>query len=229
MDFKEKVLQIPLVYTWKLKQQKKKFKGSVQYCEERYQHHGNSGSGSYLHLAEFKAGFLNEFIAQNKINTVLEFGCGDGNQLTFAKYPHYIGLDISASAIKMCYNLFKTDHTKSFYLYDSLAFYDRIGLFKAELTLSLDVLYHLVEPEIFENYIRHLFESSTRYVIIYASDFNLEAETIHYHDKKRNFTGYVDKNIHGWKLKEIIKNKYHVEKYNEKGSLPDFYIYEKTP
>lgn len=228
MGFKEKILEIPFVKNWKIRQNKKQFKGSVKYWEERYKHNGNSGSGSYLHLAEFKAEFLNGFVAQNKIKTVLEFGCGDGNQLTLARYPHYIGLDVSESAIKMCFDLFKTDLTKSFYLYDSLAFHDRTGLFKAELTLSLDVLFHLIEPEIFENYIRHLFESATRFVIIFASNFNLEAETIHVHDKRRSFTGFVDKNIKGWKLKEIIKNKYPVDKYKEKGSLSDFYIYEKS-
>jgi len=228
MKLKQRILEISLIKNWKRNQQKKNFKGSEKYWEDRYQQHGNSGSGSYHHLAESKAEFLNEFVLRNKINTVLEFGCGDGNQLTLAKYPKYIGLDVSPTAVKMCYNLFITDQTKSFYLYNSLAFYDRAGLFNADLTISLDVLFHLVEPEIFKNYIHHLFVSSTKYVIIYASDYNQKEEPIYRHENRRNFTSYVNKNIKGWKLKEIIKNKYPVDKYKERGSLSDFYIYEKT-
>lgn len=227
MNLKQVILKIPIIEIWKRNQQKKKFKGSEHYWEARYKSQGNSGSGSYQHLAEFKAEFLNEFIRQNKINTILEFGCGDGNQLTLAKYPQYIGLDVSPTAVMICADLFKTDQTKSFYLYNSLAFVDKAGLFNADLTISLDVLFHLVEQAIFENYIQHVFESSNRYVIIYASDYNQVDEPIYRHENRRNFTSYVDKNIKDWKLKEIIKNKYPVDKYKERGSLSDFYIYEK--
>lgn len=228
MNMKNRISEIPLFKKWKRNQQKKNFTSSANYWEERYKHKGNSGSGSYKHLAEFKSEVLNEFVINHNINTVLEFGCGDGNQLTFANYPTYIGLDVATTAIKMCYDRFTSDYTKSFFLYDSLAFHDRTGIFKADLVLSLDVIFHLVELEIFENYIRHLFQSSTKFVIIYASDYDQEVEPIYRHEHRRNFTIYIDKNIRGWKLREMIKNKYPADKYKEQGSLSDFYIFEKT-
>lgn len=40
----------------------------------------------------------------------------------------------------------------------------------ADLSLSLDVIYHLVEDEVFETYINTLFKSARRYVIIYSSN-----------------------------------------------------------
>ena len=40
----------------------KKFKSSNTYWKERYKTGGNSGSGSYNHLSEFKAKILNDFI-----------------------------------------------------------------------------------------------------------------------------------------------------------------------
>jgi len=228
MTLKEKLLQIPLLKEWKKNQQKKKFKGSESYWEERYQTAGNSGAGSYDHLAEFKAEFLNNFVTRHAIKTVIEFGSGDGNQLTIANYPSYIGLDVSPTAVKMCYNRFKTDHTKSFYVYNSLAFYDRARVFNADLTMSLDVLYHLVEKEIFENYLLHLFAAANKYVIIYASDYNQKEEPLYRHENRRAFTDFVSKNIPEWKLKEVVKNKYSPEEYKEKGSASDFFIYEKT-
>ncbi|MBP7808085.1 MAG: hypothetical protein KA163_02215 [Bacteroidia bacterium] len=213
---------------WKRKQQQKKFKGSEQYWEDRYREKGNSGSGSYEHLATFKAELLNSFVKENAIKTVIEFGSGDGNQLTIAQYPNYIGLDVSPTAINLCYNLFKEDKTKSFYIYNSMAFYDNAKLFKADLSLSLDVLYHLVEKEIFEAYLLHLFAAANKYVIIYASDYNQEVAPVFQHENRRSFSDFVNKNIKGWKLKEVIKNKYPVNEYGLQGSLSDFFIYEKT-
>lgn len=227
MTFKEKLLTLPIIKEWKSKQQEKKFKGSGQYWEERYKSQGNSGSGSYDHLAEFKAEFLNNFVLQNNIQTVIELGCGDGNQLKLARYPVYLGLDISPTAVNICYNLFKADQTKSFYVYDTKAFYDNAGIFKSELSLSLDVLYHLVEKEIFEKYLQHLFAAAERYVIIYASDFNQDKEPMFKHENRRSFTDFVEKNIKGWKLKELVKNKYSIEEFGLKGSHSDFFIYEK--
>jgi hypothetical protein len=228
MSLKKKIFEIPFVKNWKRNQEKKKFKGSALYWDERYQAAGNSGSGSYDHLAEHKAEVINEFVAKNGLKTVMEFGCGDGNQLQIAKYPAYIGLDVSHTAVKMCSDLFKQDPTKSFYVYNTLAFTDKARLFHADLTMSLDVLYHLVEKEIFEGYIRHLFAAADKFVIIYASDYNQSEEPVYQHENRRSFTDFVTKQIPGWKLKEVVKNKYPVSTHKEKGSLSDFFIYEKT-
>src|SRR5437899_4317923 len=58
----------------------------------------NSGLGSYDKLAEFKAEVLNGFVKENTIKSVIEYGCGDGNQLKFAEYPSYLGFDVSVKA-----------------------------------------------------------------------------------------------------------------------------------
>ncbi len=228
MGLKEKILEISFVKKWKRNQQKKIFKGSAKYWDERYKEKGNSGSGSYDHLAEYKADILNDFVKKNNLQTIIEFGSGDGNQLTIAKYPKYIGLDISPTAVKICYDQFKADQTKSFYVYNTMAFHDNARVFNADLTLSLDVLYHLVEKEIFETYLIHLFAASNKYVIIYASDYNQAEEPVYQHENRRSFTDFITKNIKAWKLKEILKNKYPVSEFKEKGSLSDFFIYEKV-
>ena len=86
-----------------------------------------------------------------------EFGCGDGHQLLLAQYPRYIGLDISKTAIGLCKRKFSGDPTKSFFAYDGDCFVDRAGVFAADLAMSLDVVYHLVEDPTFESYMTHLF------------------------------------------------------------------------
>ena len=74
------------------------FRHSAQYWDDRYRLAGNSGAGSYGRLADFKANVLNEFVAREKIASVVEFGCGDGNQLSLSRYPRYTGFDVSEHA-----------------------------------------------------------------------------------------------------------------------------------
>ena len=75
---------------------------SREYWEERYSQGGNSGAGSYGHLAEFKAEVINGFIEQHEIKNVIEWGCGDGNQLGLFRCEEYIGYDVSETAIEIC-------------------------------------------------------------------------------------------------------------------------------
>jgi hypothetical protein len=49
---------------------------SNSYWEARYGAGGSSGAGSYGRLAAFKAAFVNAFVADNHIRSVLDLGCG---------------------------------------------------------------------------------------------------------------------------------------------------------
>ena len=163
---------------------------SSDYWENRYTENGNSGPGSYGDLADFKAKVLNDFVELNNIEKVIELGCGDGNQLSKSDYPSYIGLDISNKAINHCRKIFGRDNTKTFYNYSQ----SNQTVFKGDLLLSLDVIFHLVEEEVFVDYMNKLFDFSTRYVIIYSSNFD---EHITSHVLCRKFTDWVEKEKKG--------------------------------
>jgi len=196
---------------------------SSKYWESRYARGGNSGSGSYNHLAEFKSDVINSFIKKYSIQSVIEFGCGDGNNLALYKIENYTGVDVSSKAIEICKSKFYHDNSKTFFTLD-----DFIGFkeaYKSELVLSLDVIYHLVEDEIFEAYMNNLFHYALRYIVIYASNFD---EALCPHVKHREFTHWIAANKKDWKLKEFIKNKYPYDAKNPNNtSFADFYIYEK--
>jgi SAM-dependent methyltransferase len=180
------------------------FRDSKRYWERRYQLAGDSGPGSYGALAEYKAKVLNRFVDEHTVTRVLEFGCGDGHQLSLARYPEYVGLDVAPSAIDRCLELFGADRTKSFFLYSSRHFSDHAGIFRADLVLSLDVLFHLIEDDIFEAYLRHLFAAAERYVIIYSSnDSRPDAAR---HVRHREFTGLVEQRFPEWELLEVMAN-----------------------
>jgi len=192
-----------------------RFKNSKQYWERRYKNGGNSGKGSYGHLAEFKAKVINDFIKKHKISYVAELGCGDGNQLAQIKAPNYLGLDVSERAIDICKEKFGYDKTKSFYLHNKGTHFHY-----HDLALSLDVIFHLVEDDVFEEYMHYLLCLSNKYVIIYSSNTD-KNDLIHApHVKHRRFIEWIEKNRPEWKLQEVIKNKYPQE------SFADFYIYK---
>ena len=178
------------------------FKNSPDYWEQRYSSKGDSGAGSYGRLAEFKASVINKFVEENRINSVVEFGCGDGNQLTLAKYPRYIGLDVSSTAIQLCKERFKRDPTKSF---SNVT--DEKDV-KAELSMSLDVIFHLVEDKIFNDYMATLFNASKLYVCVYSSNYTDEFAYGTEHVRHREFTRWVWQNAPEFELVSEIENLY---------------------
>jgi hypothetical protein len=175
-----------------------RFRGSQSYWEDRYAAGGTSGAGSYGQQARYKADFINNFVRENAVSSVVEFGCGDGNQLALAEYPRYLGIDVASSAVERCIRSFRQDGTKSFMAYDARVFADRARFVRAELALSLDVLFHLVEDATFEAYLRALFNAADRFVIIYARD--QEAHDPGRHVRWRRFRPWVDTNIVGWEF-----------------------------
>lgn len=201
------------------------FTTSADYWETRYRDGGTSGSGSYGHLAAFKAEVINNFVKKHHIASVIEFGCGDGNQLVLAQYPLYTGLDISRTAISLCRDKFRNDQKKSFFFYDPEFFIDSAGVFRADLALSLDVIFHLVEDSVFTRYMELLFQAAQRFVIIYSSNYN--EISCSPHERERQFSDYVASKFKDWKLIEKINNRYPLSEYPAPmGSLADFYIYE---
>jgi hypothetical protein len=198
------------------------FRGSRNYWEGRYATGGNSGVGSYGQFAEFKAEVINAFVADRNIKSVIEFGCGDGNQLTLAKYSSYLGIDVSESAVQRCRKVFEADPTKSFEVIDNYK-----GQ-KADLALSLDVIYHVVEDSAFEQYLRTLFAAAERYVIIYSSDSANNRGFGNTYIKHRNFSQTVQREFPNWNLLQRIPNKYRWRGDYKTGSFCDFFIYERS-
>jgi hypothetical protein len=218
---KEFLKKIPVVKALsKLVSRKKQFAGSEAYWENRYKAGGHSGAGSYNNLALFKADVLNKFVDEHQIKSVIEFGSGDGNQLKLFNFPLYTGVDVSRVAIDQCKLIFAGDETKRFV--HSAAFTPT----SAEMALSLDVIYHLVEDEVFDTYMRQLFESGERFVIVYSSNYEDDG-TYASHVRPRKFTDWVEKNA-SFRLLEMIPNAFPFDAEKpESTSFADFYIYER--
>lgn len=196
---------------------------SKKYWENRYKINSNSGAGSYGYLKNYKLDILNNFIGDNKISSIIDFGCGDGNQIDGLKINEYNGYDVSQSAINICKKKYNNNNFQFYVINDYTLFK------KCELGLSLDVIYHLIENHVFEEYMEHLFKNSIKYIVIYSNDY--EAEKINPltnkpyapHVKPRNFTKYIEDNFPEWKLDKKIINPHH----GKPGVWSDFFFYSK--
>lgn len=173
---------------------------SNSYWENRYKSGGNSGAGSYNQLASFKADFINKFIKENvPLNGVLlDYGMGDGNQLNLfdLRSYRYIGVDVSPTIVKKCQQKFAKRLNMQFFTADqylSVANRD-----KCDVAISCDVLYHLINRDIFESYLFNLFSFSKQFVIIYAR--NEDAKDLASHVLIRKFTDFIAHEFPQWQL-----------------------------
>ncbi|MDU0201118.1 methyltransferase domain-containing protein [Paenibacillus sp. MAH-36] len=178
----------------------------IDFWDQNYRLGGDSGSGSYGLLAEFKSQIINDLIQKHAISTVIEFGCGDGNQLQTMNYPQYLGLDVALSSINLCKEIYKDDSSKSFMLYKPGYLINR-GFFRADLVVCLDVLYHITDEEDFCTTLNDLFQCSSRWVVLYTKITTglepQEVPTI----LDRDIISYLSKHS-DFKMTEIIPQRY---------------------
>lgn len=197
---------------------------SAKYWDMRYRSGGNSGHGSYGRLSEFKARVINQYVKEQGISSVIEFGCGDGNQLRLAEYPQYTGYDVSGTAVRRCRKIFRSDRSKSFY---SAQQYDGR---MADLAISIDVIFHLVEDGVYEEYMHRLFQASRDHVIIYSSNEEESADQESIHVRHRHVTAWIDRRLSAsWILARTVPNDFPYDGDSASTSFANFYIYRKSP
>jgi hypothetical protein len=199
---------------------RRKLFGSAAYWEQRYAAGGNSGHGSYGCLQEFKRCTLNVLIKKHSLSSAVELGCGDGAQLEGVQWSDYTGFDVSHHAVALCAERFHLDRSKRFLAYSE--WYSHA----ADAGVSLDVIYHLVEDEVYREYMRRLFLSARRIVIIYSTDFDHQSPDVHV--RHRRFTDYIATHQPMWRLLYTIPNPHKPASvdtsYTDK-SAADFYVF----
>lgn len=181
----------------------------MNWWEDHYLRGGDSGLGSYGPLAEFKAATINGLLGRFEVRTAVEFGCGDGHQLSLIDYPQYVGVDISAEAVRRCRDKFWFDETKTFTLLD-----DWIGG-SFDLAVSLDVIYHLADDASYERHMGLLFGSAPL-VAIYST--NWDGAPGSNEIRHRQFVNWTARHVPDWGMEHIVNP------YPEQ-SLADFYIF----
>ena len=183
------------------------------YWDTRYSNGGNSGNGSYGYLLDFKAQYLNSFIEMNNINSIQDFGCGDGSLLSKLDLTdkEYCGYDISNFLLEDL----KKKHNKQFLHFDD--YVDQIS----DLVLSIDVIFHLVEDEVYKKYMENIQKATGKFLIVYSSNTE-NIGLFGNHIKHRIFSNDIK-----MKLVKKTNNRYPYLQLGEKGSFSDFYLFQK--
>ncbi|MCH2197912.1 MAG: class I SAM-dependent methyltransferase [Flavobacteriales bacterium] len=198
---------------------------SASYWEDRYAQGGNSGEGSYQHFADYKAEVINQLIDEFNLNSAVEFGCGDGNQLNMFRFEKYYGLDVSTTIISRLSKRFEDRPDLSFQVYKTGTSKE---IPRCDATLSIDVIYHLTEPHVYDAYMNDLFASAESMVIIYAWN-EVYVEGSHpNHVHPRLFTKDIEERYPEWELSRKLDNPNHPRAQNKLATTPaEFYIYTR--
>lgn len=196
---------------------------SGKYWERRYSAGGNSGAGSYGRLAKFKAEVINELVSKYEIKTVIDWGVGDGNQLDLLVVPHYVGVDVSSTVVKQARRKWAEDASKRFIHTSELPFSE-----KFELSMSIDVIFHLIEDKVFDQYMKRLVDSSSKYVLVYSSD-KTGVRVPGFHVLHRKFSEWININRPELKMIMQVPNRYPFDEADQdNSSFADFYLFQFT-
>ena len=185
------------------------------YWDRRYREGRTSGAGSEGSEGQYKADYVSDFIHNHDIKSVIDWGCGDGQVLDLIRMEDatYIGVDVSPTIV---------DRMRKKYPYNGYQFmtsdYARGGSYLADLTLSMDVLFHLPDDHDYFSYLGHLFDSAQRFVLIYST--NYAGGRTARHVFRREFTPDIARYFPEWALKTV-------ETPLREG-LASFFVYEKV-
>lgn len=178
---------------------------SIDFWKHRYLNNEEfySGKGSRGSLLENKIFFLNEFITKNNINSILDFGYGDSEVSKQLNIENYTGIDILEDLTINQDKYLAKNVSLITSKFNEINFNN-----KFDLTMALDILYHLYEDEteyLFDT-IKNLYDYSDQFIIIYDLIDGL------------------------WK--EILENKYNVSLFYEQaepfiGTTAKFFVYKK--
>lgn len=139
---------------------------AVEYWNRRYREGGNSGAGSMDEAAREKADFVNEIIHEFRPQTIIDWGCGDGEVLRRLDIKcRYYGVEVSPYMVLELSKRFSRD----FYRFGSPKKARNLR-WRGELSMSLDVMFHLVNPIDYRGYLSSLFGTSDRLVLIKSPD-----------------------------------------------------------
>lgn len=136
-----------------------------EYWEMRYASGRGPGEGSVGEAGQRKADQVNTELDKYDVGSVVDWGCGDGQITALLNLSErtYVGIDVSNTAIV---SAMQANPEQAF-----VRMARRVSVtVRADASLSLDVIYHLVDDEEYRDYLRSVFESARDLVIAYATN-----------------------------------------------------------
>ena len=194
----------------------KAYSRDQEYWDNRYRSGGDSGAGSKGRLADFKVETLNNIIRRESINSLLDFGSGDGQ---IARR-----LDVEKPWLTDSSRVSRKELRRQAF---GRVVHPRIApLLSVEMGISLDVTYHITDESLFTNYMTSLLKVSKRFVVIYSRIDELGPK-IPRHIKSNDFVRFIEERS-DWELTEKIDNPFKFEPEDRSHtSKSDFYVFSR--
>jgi len=134
------------------------------------------------------------------------------------------GKSATPTAVACCRQKFNDDSRKRFAIYDAQWDLDPALGIRAEMSISLDVIFHLVEGTVFVQYLRNLFSAVERLVLIYSTNQDSSPMSTLPHVRHRPFSRQVVESFPAWTLLEQVPSRYPLAHYKD-GSDAEFFLY----
>lgn len=131
----------------------------MNYWENRYKNGGNSGKGSRSVHKEYKWNVLDRHVGN--IDDIIDVGCGDLAFMDGKSVLNYIGIDISKTIIDI--NKKKYPNWK----FINASSDEYIEGIDSSLVLCHDILFHILDDDVFINTLHNLTKYSNKYISIY--------------------------------------------------------------
>jgi hypothetical protein len=164
----------------------------ADYWDRRYLQGRTSGAGSEGAFAREKAEQVRRVIEEHQVTSIIDWGAGDGHVLgLLAPQVPYLGLDVSRVAVARLRIRFPQH---------KFALAQNYAGDRADLALSLDVIFHQVSDVDYQTYMHRLFGSAERLVLIHST--NHEGGKTGRHVRWRNWTPDVERWFPDWRLAE---------------------------
>ena len=202
--------------------------GSQEYWNERYNNFQEkefkhaSGNGKLPFRRNFKAKELNTLIQKYNIKSVMDFGCGDGEILSKLEVTAYYGIEINENLVETLRMRFPQ---KEKYYFSTNHANDWPTSIDA--AVSVDVIFHLLEDNLFEKYMEDLFKPAPKYVIIKSSNRDELGVGRNAHIKHRKFVAYISTKFPEYELihqTEPRRKRFHLSI----SDLDSFFVFHKS-
>lgn len=122
--------------------------------------------------------------------------------MSYLEIARYTGVDISEDIVENARTRFNDRPDWNFILSEDV----NEKLEPHDMSLSLDVIFHLIEDDVFDQYMRDLFRFAKTHVLIYSTDNEGSGKVPHF--RSRHYSAWIRDNAAGWHLTRTYNNPY---------------------
>jgi len=156
-------------------------KRDLEYWTVCYRIGIGAGPGSAGALLKFKINYLNTIFGKYNINSIFDFGCGNGVVSAKLNCQSYFGVDICPLAIENFRLSIKKQNFQAeigqFEDYSKEIIISKLKT-KPDCCICLDVLYHISDFECLKKTLQNIFNCGAKFIVLYTIPWDFPRKEI---------------------------------------------------